>query len=480
MDIIHFSAECYPAAKAGGLGDVVGALPKYLNCLSCNASVVMPAYQTDWLEKQNFNVVFKADAPLGDSNFSYEVRKIVNKKLNYPLYTIHIPGRFDRKGVYIDPVSGYGYWDELERFISFQIAGMDWVNSFELPPEVFHCHDHHTALIPFMISQCFRYHDLANIPTVLTIHNGEYHGEHAMSKYNLLPPFDMSEIGLLEWNDKFNSLASGIKCAWRVSTVSQTYMKELARDSKGLESLIEDEWDKTTGIINGIDTEVWNPETDDFIHCNFSRDNLKKGKKENKKNLCDTFGLNPEWPTLGFIGRLVAEKGADLLPDLFEYFLKNKKDINFIVLGTGDPELHNRFEKLSSEYVGYFDSRLEYNEKLAHQIYAGCDFLIMPSRVEPCGLNQMYAMRYGTVPIVRATGGLNDTVVDLNEQHGYGIVFDEFNLKEATYAIERGAKYYADKVLFNKVRKKLMTLDFSWERSANRYLEMYKNIANIN
>lgn len=480
MDVIHFSAECYPAAKAGGLGDVVGSLPKYFNRLDSNASVVMPAYQTDWLLEQPFNIVFKGGALLGDEYFEFEVRHLHEAALGFPLYTIHIPGRFDRDGIYVDPESGHGYWDELERFVSFQIAALDWIISFDHTPDIFHCHDHHTALIPFMMTQCYRYDKLASKPTLVTIHNGQYHGEHHMNKYHLLPSFDLTHIGLLEWNGKLNSLATGIKCAWKVSTVSQSYMKELSVDSKGLESLISSEWQKTTGVVNGIDNEVWDPANDPLISCNFTYDELDEGKAENKKVLCNEFGLDPALPTISFIGRLVAEKGADLLPDVISYFRSKKEKVNFIILGTGEPYLHDIFSKMKNKYMGFFDARLEYNEKLAHQIYAGSDFMMMPSRVEPCGLNQMYAMRYATVPIVRAVGGLKDTIIDINSdaEDGYGITFTDFALENACKAVQRAIDFYDNREAFKKNRAQLVTLDFSWERSARSYKNIYESLIN--
>ena len=478
MEVFHFSAECYPAAKAGGLGDVVGSLPKYFNRLDSNATVVMPAYQTEWLVQQPFEIVFKSQAPLGDEYFEFEVRHLYDAELGFPLYTIHIPGRFDRAGIYVDPESGHGYWDELERFVSFQIAALDWVKSFDHLPDLFHCHDHHTALIPFMMTQCYRYDMLASKPTLVTIHNGQYHGEHHMNKYHLLPPFDLTHAGLLEWNDKLNSLATGIKCAWMVSTVSQSYMKELSVESKGLEDLIASEWQKTTGVVNGIDVEVWDPARDPLIEHNFTYDELEEGKTENKKILCQEFDLDPTLPTISFIGRLVAEKGADLLPNLINHFGSNGENVNFIILGTGEPSLHKVFNKMKSSYVGFFDARLEYNEKLAHQIYAGSDFMIMPSRVEPCGLNQMYAMRYATVPIVRAIGGLKDTVIDIDDEDGYGITFSEFSLDMAVESVERSINFYEDQEQFRQNRKKLVSLDFSWERSAQSYKEIYERLIN--
>jgi starch synthase len=254
-------------------------------------------------------------------------------------------------------------------------------------------------------------------------------------------------------------------------------MRELAQNSNGLEWLFQNETQKSRGIINGIDTEVWNPETDPMIAEHYSHSKMAAGKRKNKQVLCEQFGLDPQYPTISFIGRLVYEKGADLLPDLFRQYLESSQSVNFIVLGTGDRNLHQQFEAMSDQFVGYFDATLDYNEPLAHQIYAGSDFMIMPSRVEPCGLNQMYCMRYGTVPIVRNIGGLKDTVVDLDETDGYGIKFDDFSLQAAAEAVQRAIDLFQDDNKMADTRKRIMKLDFSWNASAKEYINMYNELS---
>ncbi len=478
MHIIHLSAECYPAAKAGGLGDVVGALPKYLNKLGETCEVILPKYKTKWLEDQEYETIWESDARLGSEYFSFQILKVVGDPLGFPLYTIDIPGRLDRPGVYIDPWTGKGYWDEFERFVSFQIAALEWISNRESTPDIIHCHDHHTGLIPFMMTSCNRYKELAEIPTVITVHNAEYHGQYDKERYRDLPEFDINRIGLLDWDGRLNSLASGLKCAWQISTVSQSYMEELGSSSNGLEILFDSEKEKSIGIVNGIDAEVWNPATDPLLDLNYTQRGVKAGKRKNKELICKEFGIDPDIPTIAFIGRLVREKGADLLPDLISSFMKSKHEVNFVLLGTGDPGLHEIFTQMDSDHVGYFDATLEYNEKLAHEIYAGADFILMPSRVEPCGLNQMYSMRYGTVPIVRAVGGLKDTVIDLSEDGGYGIQFKDFNLHEAEQAIIRAIELFEDKKRHTEVVRTITKLDFSWDKSAKDYIEMYNHLKN--
>lgn len=476
MNIVHISAECYPVAKAGGLGDVVGSLPKYLNKLGDHASVILPHYYNKWMQNAQTELMFEGRAPLVSSSFAFRVSKLNEPRLGFDLFLIDIPGRFDRPGVYLDPWSGYAYWDEMERFFSFQFAALEWISTGNLPTDIIHCHDHHTALIPFMVSHSERYQHLSQIPTVITIHNGEYQGRYPMGEAALIPAFDSNMVGLLDWGGSLNTLAAGIKTAWRVTTVSEGYLKELQQYCHGLEILLRQESGKSSGILNGIDTEIWNPETDPFLDINYSAKTVSDGKQKNRELLLQQFNLDPNRPIFSFIGRLVREKGADLLPDLIRQSNYQGLNANFVILGTGDPYLHSIFEDLVGSYAGFFDSRLEYNEKLAHLIYAGSDFLLMPSRVEPCGLNQLYSMRYGTLPVVRKTGGLADTVQDIDDGDGYGIVFENFSLDESLSAINRGVELYNQKSRFGALRKKVMKLNFSWEQAAKNYQQLYSSL----
>ena len=476
MQIIHLSAECYPVAKVGGLADVVGALPRYLKNQSADAAVVMPKYANDWVIDHNFTTVHAGRAPLGKGQFDFEIQRETEDNLGFPLYVVDIPGRFDRPGIYTDQDTGNSYGDDFERFTSFQIAVLDWFNAMGDKPDVIHCHDHHTGLVPFMLTQSYRYKDLKHIPTVLTVHNAEYHGAYDRDKAYTLPNFDEQDMGLLDWDGQLNCLAAGLKTCWEITTVSESYMNELAHNSNGLEWLFQNETQKSRGIINGIDTEVWNPATDPMIAEHYNKRKMAAGKRTNKQVLCERFGLDSQHPTIAFIGRLVEEKGADLLPDLFRTFLESPQSVNFVVLGTGDRNLHRQFEAMSDRFVGYFDATLDYNESLAHQIYAGSDFMIMPSRVEPCGLNQMYCMRYGTVPVVRNIGGLRDTVVDYGNPDGYGITFDEFSLHAAHHAVQRAVNLYHNGHKMAGIRKRIMNLDFSWNASAKEYIKMYREL----
>lgn len=472
MEIVHVSAECYPMAKAGGLGDVVGALPKYQNKAGHTAKVVMPMYRTKFLYENEWSVDFKGRANMGGWWFDYTIIKETTNKLGFDLFLIDINGLLDREKI-------YGYEDDVRRFTAFQIAFTDWLSHWQHHPDVVHCHDYHAGLIPFMFKHCYAYNMLASVPTVLTIHNAQYQGWMGWDQSYLLPQYDSWKSGMLEWQNTINPLASAVKCAWKVTTVSWSYMDELRFNSNGLEALFEYEKGKCIGILNGIDADVWNPETDTYIADQFSHVDVEEGKANNKKLLCAQFGLDVEKPMFIFIGRLVGEKAADLLPDaILTSIYAFNGGVNFLILGSGEPHVEWQLSRLTSHFHGNYNCMIGYNEKLSHLMYAGADFLLMPSRVEPCGLNQMYSMKYGTLPIVRSTGGLKDTVTDMGEVDGWGIRFNNASVGDIVYSVGRAFEVYQNnKTHFNWMRQHMMQIDNSWENSVQQYLRVYQSIA---
>ncbi len=474
MKILHVSAECYPAAKAGGLGDVVGALPKYLHAAGHETSVVIPKYYTRWITERRFEEVFRGAVRLNDYYVPYFVERLTGEDLGYAFYVVHIPGKFDRPGVYADPVSGNPYGDEVERYLCFQQAVIHWVMAMPHRPEILHCHDHHTGLLPFMVQHCPEYQALATTPTIFTIHNGVYHGAFSWDRMSLLPFFDGRYRGLLDWANAINPLASAIKCCWRLTTVSPTYLREL-RVSSGLEWLLSNEAAKSVGIINGIDNAVWDPAGDQYLPAHFEGD-VVAFKAGNRAVLQERFAIDPDLPLFTFIGRLVGEKGAEIIPSMVQQFLARGQRAAFVVLGTGMQSLHQQFEQMRYHFRGFFDAALEYNEGLAHTLYAGSDFLLMPSRVEPCGLNQMYAMRYGTIPIVRKVGGLVDTVIDIGAPGGHGLTFNHLSADDALIALHRAMEAYQDQTYFAELRERVMGVNFSWQKSAEQYLDLYRRV----
>ncbi len=475
MKVLHISAECYPAAKAGGLADVVGALPKYLNNTGVDSAVIMPKYHTKWMMNQRYVEVFRGVMRLDHHFIPYSIEQEIENKLGYPLFVVNIPGKFDRGGVYADPHSGRAYGDEVERYICFQQAVLYWIMQLPERPQVLHCHDHHTGLIPFLVRYGYEFNSLEGTPTIFTIHNGQYHGAFSWKNYNLLPYFDNNYRGLLDWNNTINPLATGVKCCWRLTTVSPSYMEELRYSANGLESLIAQETSKSCGILNGIDNVVWDPRGDELIPHKLNG-SVDKYKLANKKKLAKRFNINTKLPLITFIGRLVREKGADIIPDLISRFLSAGGKAAFVVLGSGEKWVEDQFYAMRDQFPGTFDCAIEYNEALAHTLYAGSDFLLMPSRVEPCGLNQLYALRYGTVPIVRSVGGLQDTISDLSEQDARGIRFNRFNISAAFTALQRATEFYQHQDSFKLLRNRNMDLDFSWEKSASDYTKIYKDV----
>ena len=467
MKILHISAECYPIAKVGGLADVVGSLPKYQNKTGAISQVIMPYYDNNFNKNNKFSEVYNSKFELGRVNLDFRILKLDKSKLGFDLFAVDIPNLLFEKNVYSE--------DDTNRFLAFQIAVLNWMLTWKEKPSILHCHDHHTGLMPFMMTQCYEYEILSNIPTVLTIHNAQYQGWFSHDKVGLIPKFNFDNVGLLDWDGSINPLATAIKCAWRVTTVSPSYMEELKKSANGLENLLESESAKCFGILNGIDFDVWNPETDTYIEKKYKVSSVQSGRKANKKWLCKKFNLDAEKPLFAFIGRLVGEKGSDLFPEAFKIALQ-KKDISILLLGSGNKETEVELNELKNKFEGTYNAFIGYDEKLSHIIYAGADFLLMPSRVEPCGLNQMYALRYGTIPIVRSIGGLKDTVIDISEPSGYGICHNNVTVSEIVTSIERGKKLYQNQVKFKKIRKQIMSINNSWDASAIAYINLYKTL----
>jgi starch synthase len=469
MEIFHIGAECYPVAKVGGLADVIGALPKYQSSEENQVRVVIPCYQTGFRIENHFECVHWGKVKLGNFNFPFSILKETTNKLGFELYLVEIPELFDRPNV-------YNYNDDTERFVSFQIATLDWIMGRNSKPDIINCHDHHTGLIPFMKKYCPKYEKLKDIPTLITIHNGLYQGVFSINKLYYLPEFDLVHIKELEWGNCINSLAAGIKCSNEITTVSPSYLSELSHSDSGLQSLFQMVKNKSKGILNGIDEEVWNPNTDKMLDFNYSTDNATEGKQKNKEQLCSQFNLDPNKPLFSFIGRLYYEKGADLLPSVILNLLTTyKNEINILVLGFGDVTIENQLLDLKTNFKSNYNVFIGYNEELAHKTYASSDFMLIPSRIEPCGLNQLYALRYGTIPIVHRTGGLKDTIIDF-EDNGNGICQNQLSVEDICHSIQRAVSVYEHKERIENIRIKGMQTDHSWKHVSQEYLELYNLI----
>jgi starch synthase len=468
MQILHVSYECYPFVKVGGMADVVGALPKYLNEIGVHAAVVIPRYALDWEAFGVPELVFETSFQLDWEHIKYRV-ELYADVLEFPVYTVDIPGKFDRPEV-------YSYGDDTQRSIAFQRAILYWLLSEkDLKPDIIHCHDHHTGLIPFFVGYSPEYSSISNIPTFFTIHNGAYQGAFSWDLLKLLPGFYAHHSGLIDWAGAINPLAAAIRCAWHFNTVSEGYLTELQLNSNGLEWLINNELSKASGIVNGIDTAVWDPANDPLLPVTYKR-SVDVFKRKNKADLCANVALDPEKATYLFIGRLAYEKGADMLPTIVGDFLAHFDDVQFVLLGTGQPKIENDLRYLEKFYPDRIRCFITYSEELSHRLYASADFLLMPSRIEPCGLNQMYCMRYGGIPIVRRTGGLMDTVEQLSEQGGNGYLFDNLNVNEVRSMLAASRNLYKRPELMSEVRQRNFSQDFSWQHSAKTYLKKYESL----
>ncbi len=475
MRNIHFvSMECYPCAKVGGLADVVGALPKYLDDLDMDVSVFMPKYRMKWFEGKMYNYVHHSHFYLHHERIDYGIAEVVDAGLGFRLYVIDIPGKLDRDGVYAY-ANGSFFEDEVQRHISFQRAYLNFIVNREHTPDLVHCHDHHTGLIPFIMQHCEGYRHLSHIPVVFTIHNERYQGIFPWTMQYLLPPYDNWKAGMLDWANLINPLASAVKCAWKVNTVSPSYMEEIKYKSMGLEALFNEESHKCIGILNGIDTDVWNPSDDEYLEHKLKKD-VTKYKQKNKEQLLKNSSLDPTLPVISFIGRFAGEKGADLLPGIIDESLRRNLPFNWVVLGTGDKWVEHNIGMIAHHRPDKVLSMITYNEAVSHQIYAGSDFLIMPSRVEPCGLNQLYAMKYGTIPIVHNIGGLKDSVEYFDGENGCGLKFNSLDFNAIFEELNKASYLYNNSNLLTIARKNALAMDYSWTNSALQYKAIYDNL----
>jgi|WetSurMetagenome_2_1015567.scaffolds.fasta_scaffold84148_2 starch synthase len=485
LKIVMFAAEVAPFTKVGGLGDVIGALPKALEKLGANISIVTPAYKST-LEGdfglQNYTQVRGFDVSMGSSIEHAKVLQTRMEGTSIDVYFIGSGRYFDREGIYDDPVTREGYPDNMKRFIFFMKAGLGLILRIGIPLDIVHCHDSQTALIPGMIRTGYRNHPVfANTGTLFTIHNLAYQGvypEEALHFAGIDRKHFYSMSPFEYWN-KVNFIKAGIMLADKVNTVSQTYAREIQASHEfgvGLEGVLQSRTKDVSGIVNGIDYAEWDPESDPLIPANFSTRDFS-GKEKCKQLLKKQLNL-PQFPgrtpLIGIVSRLVDQKGFDLIEeDIRKVMALN---LQLAVLGTGQEKYMSLFQSIASRYPEKVAVRLYFDHELAHRMEAGCDMFLMPSKYEPCGLNQLFSMRYGTIPIVRATGGLADTVADDSSGEGTGFSFTNYSAAEMMTAIERALEAYADTARWQQLMIRAMKQDWSWDRSAHKYLELYRDI----
>ena len=480
LHIVMASPEIAPLAKTGGLGDVLGSLPRALERLGLQVSLVMPAYRS----------VIRSGFPLEDTGINFTVPvshrreegRLLKTKTGsaISIYLIRADQYFDREGLYGTPEGDYT--DNAERFVFFSRAILE-VLKLE-PPAILHAHDWQSALaIVFLKAQPHLYPELASVKAVLTVHNLGFQGLFGYPDWPLLNlEGHFFAPRYLEYYGKINFLKGGLIFADNVTTVSPTYAEEIktAEQGFGLDGVFRERAKDLVGILNGADYEIWNPETDPLIGHRYGPDNLW-GKRFCKADLQEIFHLpsDPDIPVVGMVSRLTTQKGFDLLEKAMDDLLS--RDIQFVLLGTGDRRYEQIFGKIPEQYPGKAGVRIAFDEALSHKVIAGCDLLLMPSRYEPSGLTQMYGMRYGTIPIVRAIGGLSDTVseFDLKTEKGNGFVFGPYEVPALLQALDRALNLLQQKKEWSTIMKNAMAVDFSWARSARLYADLYQGLAGL-
>jgi starch synthase len=487
LRIVMFASEAFPYAKVGGLGDFIGALPKAMAKLGTQLTVIIPAYRSVDFKKFQIKpcaTVSGFDVPM--RSFS-EHADVFQTRINGSSVDVFLIGSrkyFDRDGIYDDPATTEGYLDNMERFVFFMKSGLELLSRLRLPVDVIHCHDYHTALIPGIINlNRMRNPFLSRVGTLFTIHNLAYQG--IFSKDSLaFVGIDLSHfypLSPFEYWGQVNFMKAGITLADKVNTVSQTYSVEIRTDPEfgmGLEGVLRDRQEDLSGIVNGIDYDEWDPERDPLIAAHYCARNFS-GKAACKEQLLQRFGLprsRDRLPLIGIISRLADQKGFDLIAEAVGDLMA--LDLQLVVLGTGQKKYHDLFSKIASQYPAKVGVCLSFDNELAHKIEAGCDLFLMPSKFEPCGLNQLYSLRYGTIPIVRATGGFADTVSDYNLHTGTGFLFSGYTSAEMLAAIKRALAVYSDPVPWQALMIRAMSQDWSWKRSAREYMQLYQKIRN--
>lgn len=477
MNICFVSSECVPFVKTGGLADVSGSLPLALSGLDCNIKIFLPFYNIINSETHNIipvEEIKNIEVLIGKKTvlFSLFTCKLQNSPID--VYFIDCPEYFHREKVYTnDP-------DEDERFILFQKAVLISLKLLKWSPDVIHCNDWQTGLIPAYLKKTYSTDDFyKNTVSVFSIHNIAYQGLFDKSSFlnTNFPPEDFQPFCQFELNEYFCFIKAGISYAEIVTTVSPTYAGEIQTPEygAGLEGVLAERKDDLYGIINGIDNELWNPEIDKLIPFNYSFSsfgNKIKNKKELLKKVNLEFSENT--PLLGVVSRFAWQKGLELFEPIIEKLLS--KNLQLIVLGEGESKYEEFFKKVSKKYPEKFIVFVEYNNELAHQITASSDIFLMPSKYEPCGLNQMYSLNYGSVPVVRKTGGLADTVKDVDESgdNGNGFTFNDIDSSQFLNAIERALSYFQNKEKWEKIVRVGMDENFSWKNSAEKYLDIYE------
>jgi starch synthase len=482
MHIAFAASECVPFSKTGGLADVVGALPRALAALGHQVSVYVPRYRQTKLSDPE-TVVRSITIPFDDKyRFCSVVTAAANMAAGVRLYFVDYPPYFDREALYGTAAGDYP--DNAERFALFSRAVIEASKILGVP-QVFHCHDWQSALLPVMLRTLYS-EDPAfrEVATIFTIHNMGYQGLFPPDILPLLTlPWELFTISKMEFFGQVNFLKGALVLSDYATTVSKKYSQEIQTTEYGfgLEGVLRSRAATVTGILNGVDYEEWNPQTDKLIAAKYSSKDLS-GKLKCKQDLLNTFGLqnaNPKVPVIGIVSRFAAQKGFDLIAQIIDRLAR--EEMIMVVLGSGDKLYEEMFQRINKQFPNKIAAKVAFDNALAHKVEAGADMFLMPSRYEPCGLNQIYSLKYGTVPIVRATGGLDDTIEpwDARTGKGTGFKFSEPTGEALLGTIKQALLDYEDPSSWQTLMRNGMARDFSWGASAREYGKIYERARHL-
>ena len=469
MKILFAASEAVPFAASGGVADVVGSLPKAIKSKRHDCRVVMPLYKSvapEFRDKMVFVTNITVDVSWRKQYCG--IFMAIQDGITY--YFIDNEYYFSRDGL-------YGFYDDCERFVFFDRAVLEMLKYIDFTPDIINCNDWQTALIPVYYNVYYKYQQgYDGIKTVYTIHNIEYQGKYGKEVLSELMGIPMYNAGLIEYDGSVNMMKGAIETSDMITTVSPSYAWEILDPwyAHGLDRILVTKQYKLRGIMNGIDTKLYDPEKDKFIAVNYSAKKVA-GKEKCKEAILAELGLTPgDEPLIGIVTRFVRHKGIDLIRCVFEEMVRS--GIKFAVLGSGEKIYEDFFLEMAARYPDKVSVTVGFIPELSHRIYAGADMFLMPSQSEPCGLAQMIAMRYGTIPIVRETGGLRDSVRDNGGENGNGFTFKTYNANDMLDAVKRARKDYEDKQVWDELVERAMECDHSWSSSAEMYIDTYKEL----
>ncbi len=487
LNVLFLSSEVEPFAKTGGLADVSGALPKAVKHLGHEIRVMMPRYGSINERRSRLHAMLRlkeVSVPVDRKRYQASVRSsfIVDNHIKVQVYFLDNPPLFGRHGMYVHPDTKKDYPDNDSRFTFFARGVLEVLKVMGWQPHVIHCNDWPTGLVPAYLKTLYKddpfYRDTR---TVFTIHNMAYQGVFPRSSFakTLLPQGEFSRTGVEAFGN-VNFLKAGLVYSDALTTVSEKYAREIQSSDEygcGLQDVLRRRRDHLVGILNGVDYTVWDPAVDRLIPQRYDMRSLDL-KIENKKVLCEQMSLpcDRTVPLIGIISRLAGQKGFDLIGKVLDSLML--LGVQLVVLGTGEKQYHDLFTKAARKYPRQVAVRLTFSEELAHLIEAGSDMFLMPSRYEPCGLNQIYSLRYATIPVVRATGGLDDTVEDFSPStlRGTGFKFRNYDSGDLLKAVTRAVRVFRNDAAWRALMKNGMTKDFSWESSARKYVHLYRSL----